>query len=269
MCALYAGNAHADQNLTFGVYTSDKPVEMVKKFRPILSIIEQRMTRKLKEPVHIKIQVANNYEKGITDLVEGKVDFARFGPASYVLAKKENPEIGILAMESKKGKKIFYGILAVNSKSNITDVSQLAGKTLAFGDEKSTIGRYLSQQYLVQNGIKANSLKKYEYLQRHDKVGAAVGNNDFDAGALKESTFEKLLKKGVPLKELARFQNVTKPWIHRSGLSPQMAEYLSESLLEIEDPKIIKKGHFIKGADSDYEVIREAIRTNDDFFVNE
>lgn len=269
VAVLCVSNAYAEQNLVFGVYTSDKPVEMVKKFRPILSIIEQKMTEKLKQPVHIKIQVANDYDKGISNLVEGKVDFARFGPASYVLAKQKNPNIDILAMESKKGKKVFYGILAVNKHSDITEVSQLVGKTVAFGDEKSTIGRYLSQQYLVNRGITAEKLAKYEYLQRHDKVGTAVGSNVFDVGALKESTFKKLIKKEVPLRELARFPNVIKPWIHSANLSPVVVESLRESILEIDDPKITKKGRFIIGNDSDYEVIRESINTNERFFLSE
>lgn len=74
--------------------------------------------------------------------------------------------------------------------------SQLRGQTFAFGDERSTIGRYLSQLLLVQHGIRADELLSYEYLGRHDRVGTAVGAGQFDAGALKESTFRKLKKKG-------------------------------------------------------------------------
>ena len=235
-------NASADTNLVFGVYTSDKPAEMVKKFRPIINILEQKMTQKLSEPVHIKIQVANNYNTGIKNLVDGKVDFARFGPVSYIFAKKEDSNIDILAMESKKGKKVFYGVIAVNSESDITNISQLVGKTFAFGNEKSTIGRYLSQQYLVNNGVTSSKLTEYGYLKRHDTVGSAVGNKYFDAGALKESTFKKLVSKGTTIREIARFPNVTKPWLHSSKLNAEIVKNLQQSLLEIDDPKITKKG---------------------------
>lgn len=48
-------------------------------------------------------------------------------------------------MESRKGKKVFYGILAVTIDSNITKVEHLKGTRFAFGNEAATFGRYLSQ----------------------------------------------------------------------------------------------------------------------------
>ena len=59
------------------------------------------------------MQVANSYEKGVDDLVSGAVDFARFGPASYITARECNPDIRILAIESKKGRKEFNGVTCV------------------------------------------------------------------------------------------------------------------------------------------------------------
>ena len=105
--------ANADIQLKFGVYTSDKPSEMVKSFRPILNAIESGLTNRLGEPVKISMQVANSYEKGVDDLVSGAVDFARFGPASYITARECNPDIKILAIESKKGRKEFNGVTCV------------------------------------------------------------------------------------------------------------------------------------------------------------
>ena len=65
------------------------------------------------------------------------------------------------------------------------------------------------------------------------KLGTAVGAGLFDAGALNESTFNKLVKKGVPIRELARFTNVTKPWIARAGLSDRIFNALQETLWEM------------------------------------
>ena len=185
-------SAMAEVNLKFGVYTSDKASTMVKMFRPILNELETRLSEKLNKEVKIKLQVANDYEKGISNLVNGDVDFARMGPASYILSKEKNPDLRLLAMESKKGRKKFYGIIAVHEQSDINNISQLKGRSFAFGNERSTIGRYLSQHVLSEQGIYAKDLGKYDYLKRHDRVGAAVGSGQYDAGALKESTFKKL-----------------------------------------------------------------------------
>ena len=261
--------AIADTAITFGVYTSDKPSAVVRKFMPSLKALEHEVSKILQEPVKIKIKVAKTYEGGVSDLVTGVVDFSRFGPASYIAAKNENPDISILAMESKKGKKVFHGVIAVSKNSPIKAVKELKGKSFAFGNEASTIGRYLSQLYLVEHGIYASDLSNYEYLGRHDRVGADVDAGKFDAGALKEGTFNSLVKSGKALKVIAKFENVTKPWIARAGLPDRIRKALSQALLGMTDNKALKalaKGGFLHGTDGDYERIRRSISRNGEFF---
>ena len=266
---LVSAPAYADVSLDFGIYASDKPTEVVRQFKPVLRVLEASLTKKLRQPVTIKTHVSATYEKGIQALVTGRVDFARFGPASYVLAKQQAPNIEILAIESKKGKKTFKGIICVPTDSQITNVSQLKSKTFAFGDERSTIGRYLSQSYLLEHGVSARDLKSFKYLGRHDRVGTSVGLKQFDAGALKESTFNKLVAGGTPIRSIASFLNVTKPWLARSGLSQHVIDAIRTSLLELKDHealKILKKDGFVEGRDSDYAVIKKSIINNSIFF---
>lgn len=255
--------------LNFGVYSSNKPSAMVRVFKPVLRELEQRMGERLGRDVDIRMQIARDYERGITDLTEGRVDFSQFGPASYVEAKRSNPDLRILAMENEKNSRVFYGIIAVAADSDIESVDDLRGRSFAFGDEGSTIGRFLSQLYLEQHGIRAGNLSRYEYLGRHDKVGTAVAAGDFDAGALNEKTFKKLVEAGENLRELVRFPNVTKPWIARSGLDEEIFEVLQASLLEIDDATALaglKVDGFFSGSDADYNDIRVAIEDNAAFF---
>ncbi len=255
--------------LSLGLYTSNKPSAMVRKFRPIVKHLETAMTEKLGIEVNIRMQLAKNYQQGIEHLTAGKVDFSRFGPASYVEAKRSNPELSILAVESLASRKVFYGIIATAEDNKMKSVSELKGHTFAFGDQQSTIGRFLSQQYLADNGIGASDLSHYEYLGRHDIVGTRVGAGDFTAGALNESTFRKLLSQGEKIRELARFPNVTKPWIARSGLDPEIYEALQTCLFEITDEKSLQRlkiDGFLEGTDEDFNVIRSAIGDNERFF---
>lgn len=266
---VFSGTATAEITLTFGVYTSDKPTTMVTTFRPILNELENKLSTRLAEPVTIRMQVAKNYDQGIDDLVNGRVDFARMGPASYIISKQRNPEIELLVMENQKGKKVFYGIICIHQDSNIERISQLKNHSFAFGNKNSTIGRYLSQLLLAEHGVYADQLSKFEYLERHDRVGTAVGAGFFDAGALKESTYKKLKAKGVKIKELARFPNVTKPWIVSKKLTQTTTMALRDSLLEINSPDILKKlkkDGFLPAKDSDYDLIRKSLEQNEQFF---
>lgn len=261
----------ADINLKFGVYTADKPTSVVNQFRPILNDIEKALSIEMRQPVTINMAVAKDYETGVSDLIEGKVDFARFGPASYTFAHDQNSDIEILAVEKVEDKTIFYGVICVHSQSNIEKVSDLDGKTFAFGDPQSTIGRYLAQKYLSEHQIYSNRLSHYDYLERHDRVGNAVAIGKFDAGALKEGTFQKLVKQGKPLREIARFENVTKPWVARSGLSPIIIEKIKKVLLSQKDTQSLSNlgaTGFTEADELAFEKIKEAIANNNLFFVN-
>lgn len=269
MVATAPSLAMAERQLTFGLYASDKPTTLVKKFRPFLNRLQLDLSRKLGEKIYIKIKVASSYARGVQNIAEGHVDISRLGPASYVEAKSKSPGLSILAMEAKKGKKQFNGVICVREDSAIHKVGDLQGKRFAFGNKRSTIGRYLSQQYLHQQGLLASDLGKYDYLGRHDLVGTSVSKGQYDAGALKESTFKKLVKKGHHLRVLARFPNVTKPWVARAGLDADTVKALQESLLAMKDAKALKalrKDGFLPGTDADFVATRYAIEQNPDFF---
>lgn len=254
--------ASAETVLRFGVYTSDKASDMVRQFRPLMNAIEQGLQERTGTPVRVSMQVASNYEKGIEDLVEGRVDFSRFGPASYVMAKRANPEVRLLAMESKNGGKRFKGLIVVHADSAYQSVGELRGARFAFGDPRSTIGRYLVQKYLVEHGVYSGDLASYHFLGRHDAVARAVAAGNFDAGAVKSRTLQKAVKAGVPLRELASFENVTKPWITRAGMEDELYGALRDTLLGIKDSEGLKglgKEGFLPGDDSEYDFIRQAM----------
>ena len=254
--------ARAEVTLIFGTYAADKPTETVRKYGPFLSFLSQALGDEVGQPVKIKMKVDKEYNAAIENLANGQVDFARFGPASYVTAKGMNPDIQIIAMESKKGAKRFNGVIAVHADSEMQTLADLQGHSFAFGDELSTIGRYLSQSHLLDAGISADDLERFEYLGRHDIVGEAVGAGKFTAGALKESTFKKLVAKGVPIRALFKFDNVTKPWIASSKMDPEIAAALSKVMLDPENLEMLRsvaKHGFLGGTDDDYDFVRQAI----------
>ena len=257
------------ETITFGVYTSDKPTTMYLKFKPILAYLEDRLGW-AGVNAGIEIKIYPSYSRALDAIVNGEVDFARFGPASYVLAKERNKDIGLLAMEHKKNQKRFYGIFIVPESSSITSLEKIRGKSFAFGDKNSTIGRYLSQAELVKAGVYARDLESYEYLDRHDKVALAVAAGNYDAGVVKENTYKKYTaSKG--LKYIARFPNVTKPWVLRAGFDEKSFRVLQQALLELKDKKILKnlkQDGFLAAEDDDYEFVRKGMQRAKEFWDN-
>jgi phosphonate transport system substrate-binding protein len=262
---IFVGPSFAE-TITFGIYTSDKPTVMYQKFKPIIDYLEDRITQNGSNAT-VKMKIFPSYGAAVDALVEGNVDFVRFGPASYILAKNRNDNIRLLAMEHKKNKKRFYGVFIVLQNSSINSIKDLKGKSFAFGDKNSTIGRYLSQAELVEAGIRSADLSRYGYLGRHDKVALAVAVGNYDAGVVKENTFKKYAEsKG--LKKIAQFPNVTKPWVMRAGFDDNLFAILRQALLELKEKKTLKalkQDGFLVAEDSDYDFVRQGMRLSEEF----
>ena len=260
--------SQADLMLKFGLYASDQADTVIGEHRPTLDVLEKVLQARLGKSVAIHTMLASSYEEGVNQIAEGKVDFTKLGPASYVLAREKEPGLSILATEAKDEKKRFKGIIAVHENSNITSLRDLKGKSFAFGDKQSTIGRFLSQKVMSEAGLHSEDLGNFEYLGRHDLVGEAVGNKDFDAGALKESTFKKQVAAGVPIRKLVEFDNITKPWVARVGLDKDVASALREGLLNLKDEKALEalgKDGLVEATPEEYDFISESMKASEAF----
>lgn len=268
MVALLPGPLMADIALVFGTYAADKPTATVAKFRPLLDFLERRMSEELREKVTIRMRVDRTYGGAIARLAQGRVDFSRFGPASYVSVKARNPRLRIVAMETKDGQKRFHGVVVVHRDSPYRSLRDLDGQSFAFGDSLSTIGRYLAQAHLFEAGITSDSLTDFAYLGRHDLVGEAVGSGRFQAGALKQSTYQALVDKGVPLRVLHKFENVTKPWIAHPKVAPRVLAAMRRAMLAAENAGAIYDIAgigFSPASDAEYDSVRDAMSKSVNF----
>lgn len=254
-------------SLSFGVYQSDKATVMYKKLTPVLEYLQEDLEHRIGRPVDLQLSIFKSYDDGIAALVKGQIDFVRFGPASYITAKQREPRLDLIAMEQENGEKRFRGVVIVRNDSPIQKLADLKGKRFAFGDENSTIGRYLIQAELVKAGIHASDLAGSKFLERHDKVAAAVQIGDFDAGAVATGTYEQANAKGT-LRVIASFDNVTKPWVARAGFDPDVMAALRQGLMGIKDPAVLKElkvSGFVATSDEEYGFVREGMKVADEF----
>lgn len=268
MIGAAAGTASAQTSLIFGAYTSEQPSALVDQLRPALDVVAGRLSQELGSPVTIRMQIMRTYEDGVKQIVERRVDFMRVGAVSYINARDQDPDISLLALESIGGKSTFNGVIAVHRDSPIRDIADLKGKSFAFGSPESTIGRHLAQQHMLRVGIRAADLSRFAYLERHDRVGAAVGTGLFDAGALEETMLRKLAEGGTPIRALVSYPNITRPWIARGGLDPRIHAALRRQLLALDDKTALRAMRFdgfLDGADVDFGSIRQAMSDSQAF----
>lgn len=257
-------------SLNFGVYQSEKATAIYRAFIPIIDSIMASMEARLHRPVDIKLVISKDYADTIESLARGDVDFVRIGPASYVTAKVKQAGIQLIAMETEGGDKRFKGVVIVRKDSPIQSLSDLRGKRFAFGDENSTIGRYLIQAELFKAGITSADLAGFKYLGRHDIVASAVELGDYDAGSVMDSAFEKANAKGN-LRVIKEFDNVTKPWVARKGLDKATLEAIQSALYAIKDAAILKElkiSGFVPTSDDEYQMVRDGMIKAEKFLEN-
>ena len=254
--------------LDFGIYGSERRNWVDEQNSPILTHIENQLSAKFNSKVEIKTVFFPAYKDAIDALVDKKIDFARLGGASYVQVKRRSPKVSILALESSKGLPYYHGVIGVLKDSPIKKVEDLKGRSFAFGNKSSTIGRYLSQKHLVENGILASDLAGYNYLGRHDNVAVAIIRDVYDAGAFKIDILKnKNFKKRI--RTIASFKAPTQAWIGRAGLDPELQKSLKRGLLSTPKEAFIIKNRdgFIKGNDSNFRSLRHSIENNAVFFM--
>jgi len=254
--------AHAKITLVLGLYPEEKPQNMVQAFRPSLNAVEAAMAAQLGEEVEIRIQMSSDYVTALDALVAGEVDFARLGPASYVMGKSEQPALELLVMENSHGSVSFQGMIVVRDDSGFHSIADLKGGSFAFVSERSTLGRFFAQAYLAKAGIKAEDLRSYDYVGDHEAVGLAVWSGRFDAGALNRRIYDKLLDRGVRLRPIASFENVTRAWVARAGLPAEVAESLRQGLLGLKDPELLANlgfDGFLPAEEAYFEATRRVI----------
>lgn len=247
--------------ITLGLYSFKRATEVHRQFKPVAQALSRSLAANLERPATVELMVLKDYEDCLDAFLLGEIDMVRFGPASYVLAKQRDPKVELLAAEREDSRN--SGLIVVRENSPFKTLADLTGKRFAFGDQQSTIGRYLSQAELLQVGIKGSDLAAFKFLDRHDNVFKAVEIGDYDAGALHIDTWREMNAKATnKLRVLHAFDNAPKPWLARAGLEVTVVQALRKALLALDDPtalKALKVPGFAPTVDADYDAVRKGM----------
>ncbi|MGA2193316.1 MAG: phosphate/phosphite/phosphonate ABC transporter substrate-binding protein, partial [Nitrospirota bacterium] len=182
--------------LKIGVTPLEEPNAMKRRFRPLAQYLEERLN------VKVEIVPGNDMAAAVNDLGMGNVDISFLGPTTYIEARHK---YGVEAMAKTigKGQPFTRSAIVTREDSDINSVSEMVGRTFAFGSEKSTSSHLMPRAIMAEQGIKLHDLKEYKYLGRHDAVAKAVLAGEFDAGGVMETVARQYLPKGLKVIHLS------------------------------------------------------------------
>lgn len=239
-----AVNSSEELRLNFGLYTFRNPITMVRNFGLLLGEMEEHMEVLLVRPVRIDCTIFRSYAEGQDALLLGKVDFMRVGPASYLLMKQKairekQPVVSLLAAQDDPIECAIF----TRANSGITSLSQLEGKSFAFGDRDSTYGTYLAKWALLEFGIQKDNLPNSQHFRSHDQVVEAVITGTCDAGS---ANMEAILKHD-PDREITRdlydfadVQSMPMPYVATGHLGSAVVGALRKALQEENSPSVLE-----------------------------
>jgi len=130
-----------DGRVNVGISPSVPQEDLEVQYAPLLDHVESYLTENYSVPEGLSVEgnVGSNYSAIIQSLGEGTTDFAETGPFAAALGVKTgNAEI--ILQRYGYGSWTYKSVIATPNDSDITELSDLSGKTVAFSDPLSTSG---------------------------------------------------------------------------------------------------------------------------------
>jgi len=128
----------------------------------------------------------------------------------------------------------------ITTQPSIQSLSDLKGKTFAFGSPSSTSGHLMPRYFLLQEGIDpARDFKRIAYSGAHDATAAFVESGRVDAGVLNASVWDKLVEQKKIDPSKVRVFATTPPyfdynWTVRGDLDPGLIAKLTKAFLALD-----------------------------------
>lgn len=256
----------------------EKPSEVFDQYTTLIKCIDSELKTQGKD-LTLKVDfIAGTLEK-LQEAVKSKAfDIYAGTDTNYIIVRdKMKEKIQVLVVPQTGGKIRIPGILFTTDRSglkSIEDIKKFEGdqKKVLLLQSKQSPAYFLLTQKFSEHGITQKHFKRIEVnpTVRADATLASVlgGNGDM---AL---VFKKLVKKyketHKEIVELTEIETASFPWFVREEMDPQILSALKKAIINIKDPKCVsglKIDGFVEAKDSDFNYMREAMKTVPKFEV--
>ena len=128
----------------------------------------------------------------------------------------------------------------ITADPSIKSLSDLKGKTFAFGSPSSTSGSLMPRFFMQQAGLNIDKdFKNIAFSGAHDATAAFVSAGKADAGVLNASVWDKLVEQKKIDTDKVRVFATTPPffdynWTVRGDLDPKLIKQLTEAFLKLD-----------------------------------
>ena len=209
----------------------ESPTELQRKFKPLGEYLSE-LTGK-----EVSFVPVTDYSAAVEALANDKVDLAWFGGFTFVQAYQRS-EGQVEPIIQRAEDEVFKSVFITSAGSGIKSLSDLEGKTFAFGSPSSTSGHLMPRSFLLKDGIDPDKHMRVSFSGAHDATAFSVAGGKVDAGALNASVWKKLVDNGkIDTTKVDVFY--TTPgyfdynWTVRKDMDPALKTTISDAFLAL------------------------------------
>jgi len=223
-----------------------------------------------KTGIPLEVKIFDNESEIIDSLSMETTDIAFIDSLAYIRAgEKENIKLILRSIED--GSPFTRSYIIVQKNNNLKSIKDLKNRKFAFADKISASGYLFPRVLLAREGIKDinNFFSEVQFAGDEQSSFLAVYNGYADAGVVSQSIMNNDDERLKEIKVLAETEAIPLGTvIVRKDLDEGYAARLEEALSEIGTAidsrdliNEIKIDGFVKATDSDYDLIRENLKT--------
>ena len=227
--------AHAQGGtLRVSAIPDEAPTELQRKFKPLGDYLQKETG------MNVVFTPVTDYAAVVEGLATDKIDLAWLGGFTYVQAKLRTGGKAVPIVQRAEDE-VFTSKFIVPKDSKAAQLTDLKGRTFAFGAPSSTSGSLMPRYFLLKAGINPEKdFKTVAYSGAHDATVAFVAAGRAEAGVLNASVWEKLVEAKNPNVDKVRVL-ATSPtyydynWTVRPGLDPVVTKKIADAFLKLND----------------------------------
>ncbi|KTE92474.1 phosphate/phosphite/phosphonate ABC transporter substrate-binding protein [Desulfitobacterium hafniense] len=181
----------ASNVIYFGFDRRLETKEDVKMYVPLLNYLEKETG------YQFKVHVTPVNSSVVEELGQGKIQMAAIGTLGYLQASQNYGAVITVKGLNIEDKDRYKAAIVTRPNSPIKTISDIRGRSFAFGDPASTQGHLIPRIMLSQNGIEISSFKYYQNFASHSEVANEVMSGRFEAGGMQDTLAKSLEAAGL------------------------------------------------------------------------
>lgn len=176
--------------LVFMVLPVESPTAMYESFLPLTRYLEKKLNRS------VNLVVARSGESALKDMRQGKIDMAYICSVFYVIAR-DNYGYAPLARSVVNGRREERGVIVVKGDSDIKELNDLNGRSLALGSRYCASSNLLPRLMLKQAGVREEDLFIIDVMSHNRRAILSVMSGLHDAAGVTESVADEFKSMGL------------------------------------------------------------------------